>query len=114
MASRPAVKLHQKGIRGHIINKWYTQPVPSSGIASSPDPFPVIRVGGVLSPFLYCLFVDELLDILIQSGYGVSVDDVYCGSPVYADDLALVASSPEELQATMDIVATYAYKFSTS
>ena len=30
-----------------------------------------------------------------------------CGSPMYADDLALVASSPEELQAMLDIVATY-------
>ena len=26
---------------------------------------------------------------------------------MYADDLALVASSPEELQAMLDIVATY-------
>ena len=71
-----------------------------SGITNSPGPFPV-RQGGVLSPFLYCLFVDELLDILTQSGLGVSVDDVYCGSPMCADDLALVASSPEELQAML-------------
>ena len=30
---------------------------------------------------------------------------------MYADDLALVASSPEELQAMLDIVATYADKW---
>jgi len=70
-----------------------------------------VQQGGVLSPFLYCLFVDELLDNLAQSGFGVSIDDFYCGSPMYADDLALVASSPEELQATLDIVATYADKW---
>ena len=51
--------------------------------------------------------MDELLDILAQSGFGVSVDDVYCSSPMYAEDLVLVASSPEELQAMLDIVATY-------
>ena len=67
--------------------------------------------GGVLSPFLYCLVVDELLDNLAQSGFGVSIDDVYCGFPMYADNLALVASSPEELQAMLDIVATYADKW---
>ena len=41
----------------------------SSGTTS--PPFPIqqgIRQGGVLSPFLYCLFVDELLDILTNSG----------------------------------------------
>ena len=37
--------------------------------------------------------MDELLDNLAQSGLGVSIDDVYCGSPMYADDLVLVASS---------------------
>jgi hypothetical protein len=112
------VKLHQKGIRGsiwHIINKWYTSST-SSVIWDNQQSrsFPChqgVRQGGVLSPFLYCLFVDELLDILTQSGYGVSIDGVYCGSPMYADDLALVASSPEELQAMMDIVATYANKW---
>ena len=30
---------------------------------------------------------------------------------MYADDLALVASSPEELQAMLDLVATYADKW---
>ena len=51
------------------------------------------------------------MDILAQSGFGVSVGDVHCGSPMYADDLALVASSPEELQAMLDFVATYADKW---
>ena len=108
------MKLHQKGIRGpiwQIINKWYTSST-SSVICDNQQsrPFPCrqgVRQGGILSPFLYCLFVDELLDILAQSGFGVSVGNVYCGSPMYANDLALVASSPEELQAMLDIVATY-------
>ena len=37
-----------------------------------------------------------------------SVGEVFCGAPMYADDLALVASSPEELQAMLDIVSHYA------
>ena len=41
----------------------------------------------------------------------MTIDDVYRGSPMYADDLALVACSPEELQAMLDIVVTYADKW---
>ena len=69
-----------------------TLPVPalSYGMANSLNPSVSSRVcGKVVSspPFLYCLFVDELLDI--QSGLGVSVRDIYVGSPMYADYLAL-------------------------
>ena len=65
------VKLHQKGIQGpiwQIINKWYTSST-SSVISDNQQsrPFPCrqsVRQGGVLCLFLYCLFVDELLDNL--------------------------------------------------
>ena len=67
-----------------------------------------VRQGGTLSPFLYVLFVDELLDILTASGLGVIVSGLYCGAPMYADDLALVASRP---QAMLDIVHDYARKW---
>lgn len=73
--------------------------------------FPIkqgVRQGGVLSPYLYCLFVDELLDTLTSSGLDVSIKGLYCGTPMYADDLALIASSPEELQQMLDIVSQYA------
>ena len=112
------VKLHQKGIKGHLwrlINNWYR--TASSTVLwaqQASRPFNIrqgVRQGGVLSPFLYCLFVDQLLDILTASGFGVSIDNIYCGAPMYADDLALVAGSPEELQAMLDIVHNYAQKW---
>ena len=34
-----------------------------------------------------------------------------CGAPLYTDNLALVAGSPEELQAMLDIVHNYAQKW---
>ena len=72
-------------------------------------------VHGVLSPFLYCLFVDELLDTQTLSGLGVSIKGLYyCGVPIYANDLALIASSPEELQQMLDIVTQYASQWQYS
>jgi len=37
---------------------------------------------------MYSIFVDELLD-LTNSKLGVTVDTIYCGAPMYGDDLAL-------------------------
>lgn len=81
--------------------------------------FPIgqgVRQGDVLSPYLYCLFVDELLDTLTSSGLGVSIKGLYmyCGAPMYADDLALISSSPEELQQMLDIVTQYASRWQYS
>ena len=58
---------------------------------------------GTLSPFLYSIFVDELLDELTSFGFGGAIQTVYCGAPMYADDLSLVSDSPDSLQAMLDI-----------
>ena len=79
-----------------------------------PCSFPVhqgVRQGAIPSPLLYSIFIDELLNLLTTSGLGVSIDTIYCGAPMYADDLGLVADSPEELQAMLNIVCTYAGKW---
>jgi len=70
-----------------------------------------VKQGAILSLLLYSLFVNDLLVTLEQSGLGVKIGNVYCGAPMYADDLALIASSPHELQAMIDIVSQYATKW---
>ena len=45
---------------------------------------------------------------LENSDLGARVSDIFTGAPMYADDLALIASSLEELQGMLDIVQTYA------
>ena len=70
-----------------------------------------MKQGGVLSPFLYNLYVNDLLVELENSGLGARVGDIFTGASMYADDLALITSSPEELQSMLDIVQTYAQKW---
>ena len=70
-----------------------------------------MRQGGILSPLLYCIFVDELLDLLEESGRGAWISDIFCGSPMYADDLALVADSADNLQALLNVVYAYSRKW---
>ena len=49
------------------------------------------------SSLTHSIFVNDLLLKLQSSGFGARVGELVCGSPMYADDLALVASSPKEL-----------------
>ena len=67
-----------------------------------------VRQGSVLSPFLYTIFVNDLLVKLSESGHGVKIGEIYCGSPMFADDLALIDESPAGLQQMLDIVSAYA------
>ena len=106
------VKLHRKGITGHfwhLISTWYSEctscVVWEGNRSSSFILRQGVRQGGTLSPFLYLVFVDELLDL------GACIGSIYCGAPMYADDLALVASSPGNLQAMLDLVYRYAQKW---
>jgi len=111
-------KLFTYGVRDHswrILRKWYE----SSACAvlwegEQSQTFCIkqgVKQGAILSPLLCRLFVNDLLVTLEQSGLGVKISNVYCGAPMYADDLPLIASSPHELQAMIDIVSQYATKW---
>ena len=101
------VKLYNKGLPmciWHLLYAWYKNSSCSVAWNSTTSTsFPIcqgVRQGAILSPLLYSIFIDELLDILSTSGYGVRVNSIYIGAPtcMYADDLALVAESPQELE----------------
>ena len=52
--------------------------------------FPVlcgVRQGGILSPFLFAIYVDDLISSLRQCGYGVHIGNLFVGCVVYADDI---------------------------
>ena len=53
--------------------------------------FPIlcgVRQGGVLSPILFSIYVDDLIQHLRQSGCGAHVGRLFVGSIMYADDIA--------------------------
>ncbi len=75
------------------------------------SPVPIlqgVRQGAILSPLLYSVFVDGLLDILSINQRGAVIGDVFIGSPMYADDLALIADNASSLQAMINTVQIYA------
>ena len=66
-----------------------------------------VRQGGVLSPVLFNLYVDELILQLEHDGYGCSIGGTFFGCVMYADDVLLLSASVNGLQLMINTCSTY-------
>ena len=65
------------------------------------NPFPVtngIKQGSVLSPILYCIYIDGLFTRIRKEKTGCWVNGNYVGIVAYADDLLLLSPTINGLQ----------------
>ena len=67
-----------------------------------------VRQGGVLSPVLFAIYLDSLLDSLRSCGRGCFWDTNFCGALCYADDLTILAPSPDSLRKMLAHCEAYA------
>jgi len=96
-----------------VLCNWYGKLISYvrwNGVLS--DPFVVsqgVRQNGVLSPFLFNIYVDDLIKQLELelSGTGCHVSRVYIGAILYADDLLLLSAFISGLQHMLDISYLY-------
>ena len=81
---------------------WYSQQqVCVRWNASHSEKFPVgngVRQGGVLSPILFTVYIDDLLYQLEKIGICCYWKQHYIGAACYADDIVLLAPSPSALR----------------
>ena len=61
------------------------------------------RQGGVLSPFLYIVFINELMNSLTYSNQGLRAYDLNCACPTLADDMVLLFLSKGGLNKMIDL-----------
>lgn len=61
-----------------------------------------VRQGGLLSPILFNLYVNNMISSLRNKKYGCHLGNVYLGCIMYADDLLLLSGSVMELQRMLD------------
>ena len=73
-----------------------------------------VRQGGVLSTFLYLVYVSDLLNDIELSGYGCKVLSVAAGNPAFADDISLLALTPFHLQMMLNIVYSYCQQWNVA
>ena len=67
-----------------------------------------VRQGGVLSPFLFTVYMDELLVTLKNNGVGCHMGHHFVGAFGYADDIILLCPSLEGMREMVKICEHYA------
>ena len=70
-----------------------------------------VRQGGVLSPLLFSVYVDDLIRLLEHSGYGTYIGSQFVRAILYADEITLLSGSCRGLQKMLDICAEFGHKW---
>ncbi len=70
-----------------------------------------VKQGGVLSPLLFTVYIDELLCRLRVSRCGCYIGHTFCGALGYADDIVLLSPNVSSLHKLLDICAKYADEY---
>ena len=90
-----------------ILYNWYCNSFSSvswSGVFSGIHTLEAgIRQGGALSPVLFAVYVNSLLEKLQNIGLGCHIGMIFTGTFMYADDLVLVSASISDLQSMIDV-----------
>ena len=91
---------------------WYTtQTIRVRWGNSLSDPFRMmngIRQGGILSPYLFNIVLDDLLKKLNESKVGCVAGGMLINHLAYADDTVLIAPSAKALQTLINICSHFA------
>ena len=64
--------------------------------------------GSLISPILYSAFMNDLPEILSKEFEGIKIEGLNVNNLMYADDIALIANSPETLHKMLKFCETHA------
>jgi len=70
-----------------------------------------VKQGGVISPILFCIYIDDLLVSLSQLGVGCYIAGNFVGAIVYADDIVLISPTPLGMRKLLFSCDSYANEF---
>ena len=62
-----------------------------------------VRQGGVLSPILFCIYVDDALSKLNDTDFGCCIRGFFINAVMYADDILLMSSSLHLIQSLVNL-----------
>jgi len=73
-----------------------------------------VKQGGILSPLLFSVYMDDLLSQLRSCGSGCYIGPYFCGALSYADDICLVSPTLDGLKVMANVCEKFAEQFKVS
>ena len=66
-----------------------------------------LKQGCVLSPIMFNIFINNLIDAIKSLDIGVNIDDEKIGILLYADDIVLMAENENDLQVLLNVLSKW-------
>ena len=70
-----------------------------------------VKQGGILSPLLFCIYIDVLFECLRLANIGCFSGNVYVGSVGYADDVCLMAPSCHAVRKMLSVCVDFGQEY---
>ena len=70
-----------------------------------------VKQGGVLSPILFCIYIDSLLKSLAVSGVGCFIGRLFVGALMYVDDIVLLSPTANGMRTLLHLFDEFASDF---
>ncbi len=70
-----------------------------------------VKQGGVLSPFLFGIYIDQLLNALHDSSVGCYIGNTFVGAFAYADDIVILAPAKSALNRMLKIADKFSVAY---
>ena len=78
------------------------------------QPIPIlngVKQGSIISPSLFCIYLDVLLNRLETNRAGCRIGIKFCGALAYADELTLISPGVKGLQSMINICETFSVEY---
>ena len=92
-------------INQNVNVRWGHKTSESFGVSNG------VKQGGVLSPVLFSVYMDGLLNRLKNTKVGCYVGQIFVGAMAYADDVILLAPTRSAMQTMLNTCSSYAKEF---
>ena len=71
-----------------------------------------VKQEGVISPVLFCIYLNKLLGKLAEAGVGCYIGNIFVGALAYADDIVLLPPTAKAMRLMLSICDHYAIEYS--